>query len=136
MEARGVAMRRADVIEPTEASPLFLFGGIQKQEAAGAAGAIKLVSRIKDSPALVRIASQLEGQVQNSINRLVAKLGEGNLNPGIGSRFLFNGIFEARARDGARVYFRNTGERTIEILGKSTKATQDQVISVLETMYK
>lgn len=41
MEARGVAMRRADVIEPTEASPLFFIGGIQKVEGEAVSGVLK-----------------------------------------------------------------------------------------------
>jgi hypothetical protein len=41
MEARGVTMRRADIIEPTSASPFIFFGGIQKQSA----GAITVGSK-------------------------------------------------------------------------------------------
>ncbi len=136
MRILSLERARADAIESTDLSPLFFIGGIQKEAAGGAAGAVRLVSRIKDSPALVRVAGQLEGTVQESVNRLVGQLAKGNLNPGIGTRFLFNGVFEARARDGARVYFRNAAENTVEILGKSTKATQDQVINVLESLYK
>ena len=57
------------------------------------------------------------------------------MNPGIGTRFLFNGIFEARARDGARVYFRHGESGIVEILAKSTKHTQDQVIRALQSLY-
>jgi putative component of toxin-antitoxin plasmid stabilization module len=103
---------------------------------AAGSGAVKLVSRIGQKKALTRIAAALEGEVQVSIDRLTAQLAKGNLNPGIGTKFLGNGIFEARARDGARVYFRNAADNTIEILAKSTKATQDQVIRVLQQMYK
>lgn len=99
-------------------------------------GGARLVSRISENPGLARIAGRLEGGVQGSIDRLTAKLAQGNLNPGIGNRFLFNGVFEARARDGARVYFRNAAEGSIEILAKSTKNTQDQVIRILEKLYK
>jgi hypothetical protein len=69
--------------------------------------------------------------VQQSIDHLTAQLARGNLNPGIGNRFPFNGVFEARARDGARVYFRNMRNDASEILAKSTKHTQDQVIRIL-----
>lgn len=48
----------------------------------------------------------------------------------------FNGIFEARARDGARVYFRNAGNNVIEVLAKSTKHTQEQAIKILQQLYK
>lgn len=81
-------------------------------------------------------AQALEGELQVSIDRLTAKLAAGNLNPGIGNRFLFNGIFEARARDGARVYFRTAGNNVIEILAKSTEDTQAQVIKALEQLYR
>jgi len=111
-------------------------GFIGVPERAGGAGAVKLISRIGQNRALTRIASALEGEVQGSIDRLTAQLAKGNLNPGIGTRFLFNGILEARARDGARVYFRNAAGNTIEILAKSTKATQDQVINLLRQLYK
>ena len=95
----------------------------------------QVVSRIGEVPSLVRIAKQLEGRVQASIDHLTGQLARGNLNPGIGTRFLFNGIFEARALDGARVYFRNIGNNTIEILAKSTKHTQDQVLAILARLY-
>jgi RHS repeat-associated protein len=111
----------------------FFIGGA---EIKGAEAGVTLVSRIARSKALARIAAQLEGGVQLSIDRLTAKLAQGNLNPGIGSNFLFKGIFEARARDGARVYFRNMGNGTIEILAKSTKHTQDQVIRILRELYQ
>jgi RHS repeat-associated protein len=116
---------------------LFLFGGLEIKggEALGG-GAARLISRISESPSLIRAAGELEGAMQTSIDRLTAKLAQGNLNPGIGNRFLFNGIFEARARDGARVYFRNIGSGAIEILAKSTKRTQAQVIKALERLYK
>ena len=102
-------------------------------EAAGS-GATRLVSRIGQSKALSRIASDLEGAAQASVDRLTSQLAAGNMNPGIGNRYLFNGILEARARDGARVYFRAAGN-TVEFLAKSTKHTQDAVISLLQRMY-
>ena len=48
---------------------------------------------------------------------------------------LDNDHSEARARDGARVYFRNAGNGVVEILAMSTKGTQDQVIKVLKQLY-
>ena len=71
---------------------------------------------------------------QAGLDRLTAQLANGNLNPGIGTRSLFNGIYEARAASGARVYFRNV-EGGVEILAKSTKANQDAVIRTLEGLY-
>ncbi len=40
-EAKLVSIRRTDVIEPTEASPLFFIGGIEKVEGQAAGGVIK-----------------------------------------------------------------------------------------------
>jgi hypothetical protein len=100
------------------------------------AGACNLVSRIGENPRLVKEAERLAGTGQQaSVDALTAQLNAGNLNPGIGTRSLFNGVFEARARDGARVYFRNGSDGTIEILAKSTKANQQTVISILERLY-
>jgi hypothetical protein len=95
----------------------------------------KLISKIGESPALSRIASKIGGEIQTSIDGLTAKLASGNMNPGIGTKHLFGSIFEARARDGARVYFRNAGEHGLEILAKSTKDTQAQVIRILQQLY-
>jgi putative component of toxin-antitoxin plasmid stabilization module len=66
---------------------------------------------------------------------LVKELGKGNLNPGIGTKNVFGKVFEARARDGARVYFRQ-GENGVEILAKSNKANQEQVIKKLREVYE
>ncbi len=58
----------------------------------------------------------------------------GHMNPGSGTKHLFGSVFEARARDGARVYFQRNGD-VIEILGKSTKENQSQVINILRDLY-
>jgi putative component of toxin-antitoxin plasmid stabilization module len=100
------------------------------------AGACNLVSRIGENPRLVKEAERLAGAGQQaSVDALTAQLNAGNLNPGIGTRSLFNGVFEARARDGARVYFRNGPDGVIEVLAKSTKANQQTVINILEKLY-
>jgi len=102
----------------------------------GAGGAAsKMVSRIGDSPALSRLASKISGTIQRSIDDLSAKLAQGNMNPGIGTKHLFDDIFYARARAGARVFFRQ-GQAAIKILGKATKQTEQQVINALEAHYR
>lgn len=101
----------------------------------GASAGFRVVSRIARHPGLVRHASRLEGTIQRSIDHLTDQLAKGNLNPGIGTKHLFGDVFEARARDGARVYFRNAGENTLEVVGKSTKDNQDQVIKLLKDLY-
>ena len=96
----------------------------------------RLVSRIGDVPGLARIASRVDGVLQTEVDALTSRLAQGNLNPGIGNRHLFNGIFEARGRGGARVYFRN-GENGVEVLANSGKnaADQERVISTLRDVY-
>ncbi|MFA6902444.1 MAG: SpvB/TcaC N-terminal domain-containing protein [Gallionellaceae bacterium] len=84
-------------------------------------------SRLKESPLLVREAERSGKSHQASLDNLVEKLKEGNLNPGIGTKPIGKGISEARSRDGARVYFTENGGK-IEILGKSSKENQDKVI--------
>ena len=93
------------------------------------------VSRIHDDPGLVRHAQAAGRTHQASIDRLTAQLGNGNFNPGIGTRGVFGNVLEARARDGARVYFRRLPNDDAEILAKSSKANQDVVISILRRLY-
>ena len=88
---------------------------------------IEVSSRIKESPRLVKEAETAGRSHQESLDRLVEQLRAGNSNPGIGTKPIGSGLSEARARDGARVYFR-TSDTGIEILGKSNKANQEAVI--------
>jgi putative component of toxin-antitoxin plasmid stabilization module len=103
---------------------------------AGGLGKILLrtVSRIKESGLLAREAEAAGRSVQKSLDHLVDSLSKGNLNPGIGTKPIGGGISEARARDGARVYFRKIGER-IEILGKSAKDNQQKVIAEIHKIF-
>ncbi|MBL0028896.1 MAG: hypothetical protein IPO95_07470 [Rhodanobacteraceae bacterium] len=72
--------------------------------------------------------------MQGSLDKLVGELAKGNMNPGLGTKHLFGGIFEARARDGARVYFRQLKEG-IEVVAKSAKDNQAKVIDKLKDLY-
>ena len=83
---------------------------------------------------LVREANRLGSTHQRSIDSLTAQLASGNTNPGIGTKHLFNGVYEARARDGARLYFIVSAD-DIVIVGKSTKSNQRRVIGILEELY-
>jgi hypothetical protein len=60
----------------------------------------------------------------------------GNESPGIGTKTLFKGVEEARARSGARLYFREKNGK-IEVLAKSNKSLKNQkdVISILRKKY-
>lgn len=59
---------------------------------------------------------------------LIMNLKGGNMDPGIGTKNVARDIFEARSRNGARVYFRNSGD-AIDILGYSNKSNQQKVIN-------
>jgi len=72
--------------------------------------------------------------LRKSANNLIEQLTIGNINPGIGTKKVFGNVFEARARDGARVYFREA-KSTIEILGYSNKSNQQAVINQLKKLY-
>jgi RHS repeat-associated protein len=84
---------------------------------------------------LVKEAEAAGRSHQDSLNRPVDQLAHGNMNPGIGTKRLFGSVLEARARDGARVYFRVRTDGIIEILAKSSKSNQSRVISILEELY-
>jgi hypothetical protein len=105
--------------------------GAAKQGAKTAAekGATRVVSSISSSPKLVREAEAAGRTAQRSIDHLTSELARGNLNPGIGSKSLGFGISYARARDGARVFFRQGSDGVIEILGKATKNNEQSVIN-------
>lgn len=98
-------------------------------------------SRIRDNKALVKHAEAFKNtNEQKLVNNLVAQLDKGNVDPGIGTHPLdintHIDIFEARGKNGVRVYFgrdSETGDMTI--LAKSTKKNQDKVIKLLEKMY-
>ena len=116
-------------LEGKKVSALASIGGVAPYVGDGP----KLVSRISDHPGLVRQAKKAGKSVQEGIDKLTKQLSRGNMNPGIGTRSIegAKGVVEARARDGARVYFRNTGD-TVEILGKSNKANQGTVIEMIK----
>lgn len=95
---------------------------------------IKLTSSIDKDSALVKYAEQAGKSVQKSLDNLVEQLGRGNMDPGIGTKSLGSGISYARARDGARVFFR-AADNEVEILAKASKANEQQVIARLKQLY-
>lgn len=95
---------------------------------------VKLTSSIGKDAKLVRFAEEAGGSVQKGLDHLVGELGKGNTNPGLGTKSLGEGISYARARDGARVFFRQAGEQ-IEILAKASKANEAKVINYLKSLY-
>lgn len=97
-------------------------------------GLLRMVSRIGESPFLVRHAKRAGKSFQKSIDHLTTELASGNLNPGRGTRPIGKGISEARANDGARVFFRRLSDGSIEILGKTTKNKSDQSAVIKEIL--
>lgn len=92
-------------------------------------------SLIHNDARLVREAERAGKSAQQGIDQLTAQLANGNLNPGIGSKNLFGNISYARHRDGARVFFRVTGNDQVEILAKAVKSNESRVISLLQEIY-
>jgi hypothetical protein len=94
-------------------------------------------SLIHNDAGLVREAEEAGRSLQPSIDRLTQQLANGNLNPGLGTKAIqgVTGVLEARARDGARVYFRALANGDVQILAKSTKANQDKVIGILLRLF-
>ena len=99
----------------------------------GEAG-IKLLSSIGEDAKLVKYAEDAGKSVQKGLDHLVEELGKGNTNPGLGTKGLGNGISYARARDGARVFFKQTQD-TITIVAKASKANESQVINYLKSLF-
>ncbi len=98
---------------------------------------VKVTSRIHDDPLLVRAAQKAgkDERVQHDLDDLVAKYREGNDNPGIGSKTLpGSNIGYLRGSNGGRVFFQETSDG-IEILGKSDKKNEQQVINRLMKLY-
>jgi RHS repeat-associated protein len=65
-----------------------------------------ITSAIGKDSILTKLAEESGASVQKSLDALVTQLAKGNLNPGIGTKHLVGDIFYARARDGARVFFK------------------------------
>ena len=71
------------------------------------------------------------------MNGLIEQLRLGNESLVTGTKTLFKGVKEARARSGARVYFQKRNGK-IQILAKSNKNPKDQkaVIKILRKKYE
>ena len=100
---------------------------------------IEIESKIKEDSRLVKFAEDAgkDRRIQRDLNGLIEQLRLGNESPGIGTKTLFKDVKEARARSGARVYFRKRNGK-IEILAKSNKNPKDQktVIKILRKKYE
>ncbi|MBL8150739.1 MAG: RHS repeat-associated core domain-containing protein [Blastocatellia bacterium] len=133
------ALNSLEMIDPIGATTVVGYAIKQRTEkdlAILAVGTVfQIRSSIKNNKALIKLAEEAGSTVQSGLDNLVSQLAKGNLNPGIGTKNLFGDIFYARNRDGARVFFRKRGD-TIEIVGKSNKANEQQVIDQLRKIYQ
>ncbi|QDS38122.1 hypothetical protein FPS98_13900 [Brevibacillus brevis] len=73
-------------------------------------------------------------KIQKDADALLRRYLEGNNNPGISNNNIFGDIFELRSKNGARVYLRKSGD-TVEVLAKSDKNNQKDVINRLRKLY-
>lgn len=98
---------------------------------------LKLVSRIKENNTLVKHARAAGKAYQKDIDHLIERISQGNFQAGSGGHPIktCRGVFEARAKSGARVYFRREGD-IIEIMAKSGKGNQNEVIRLLRRLYQ
>jgi len=68
------------------------------------------------------------------MNHLIDQLAAGDPNPGAGTRHLFKDVYELRCKNRARVYFRKENGK-VQILVKSVKSNQNQIIKILKELY-
>jgi putative component of toxin-antitoxin plasmid stabilization module len=99
---------------------------------------IEIVSKINEDASLVKAAKEAckNTDVQKDINHLEEQLSLGNKNPGMGRKPICKGVIEHRAKNGGRLYVRESAG-VIEILAKSGKKKSNQqfVINRLKEIY-
>ncbi|GAA0422179.1 hypothetical protein GCM10010160_57490 [Acrocarpospora corrugata] len=96
---------------------------------------IRMASAIGNDPYLVRAAREAGKSHQKSLDHLFEQLANGNMNPGIGNGSLAGtDVMYARARDGARLFFRKVGDKIV-IVGKANKGNEQKVINRLNDLY-
>ena len=87
-----------------------------------------LQSRINEDEGLIKAAEKAcrNRKVQNDINAMEEQLRQGNMNPGIGSKPVGEGITEFRGKNGGRILARESENGVVEILGKCGKKPKNQ----------
>ena len=87
-----------------------------------------LQSRINEDEGLIKAAEKAcrNRQVQDDINAMEEQIRQGNMNPGIGSKPVGEGITEFRGKNGGRILARESENGVVEILGKSGKRPKNQ----------
>jgi hypothetical protein len=97
----------------------------------------QIQSRVKENLALRKEASNLGQEASGEANRLVKQFLNGNPNPGLGRNGHLEGtdIFYLRGKEGARVFMRQVGQDSYEILAYSDKNNETQVINLVLKYY-
>ena len=99
---------------------------------------VTIVSKVKTDTKLFKLAEEtFSGNklLNKEANSLIEQMLKGNMNPGKGTKNIFQNVFELRSQNGARIYFRTVND-VIEILGYSNKQNQQEVIDRLKSLYE
>jgi len=132
--------RLGSPVSQTETNINFAFAVIpMSSELKGVEGyAAKIFSSVKADAKLLKLAKEtFEGNemLRKEANTLIEQLSKGNMNPGIGTKPIGSGVFEARSKGGARVYFKKVANNIV-IVGYSNKANQQAVINRVLELFK
>lgn len=96
---------------------------------------IALSSAIKKDKGLLRLVEDAvrNEDVQRGLNHLIAELGKGNYEAGLGTPGHIEGtdIFYMREKNGDMLFYHQIGPNQYEIVGKASKANEQQVIDEL-----
>jgi len=87
---------------------------------------------------LLKLAEKIKDEsVRREMKHLYEELEKGNFQAGLGHPGHIEGtdIFYLRGRNGARLYYHKIGKDNYQIVGKSSKANQEQVINKLKNFY-
>jgi hypothetical protein len=97
----------------------------------------QIQSRVKENIALRKEAGKLGKEASQEANSLLKQFLNGNTSPGLGRNGHLEGtnIFYLRGKDGARVFMRQVGKDSYEILAYADKNNENAVIKLLLQHY-
>jgi len=103
-------------------------GGLEKK--------VIITNSINQIKAIKKLAdkSRADQVVARDLDSLKEHLNKGNIEAGLGCRYLGNKIYELKSRGGARLYFMKTTQG-YNLIGESSKGTQQKVIDALKRYY-
>jgi hypothetical protein len=91
------------IVHTYDPAPSFRLHGTPYNNLGGAVKPIRIVHRIKESPALAREAERMgkDQKAQKDLNSLIDKLSQGNEQPGLGNRQVkgLKNVTESRGRN-------------------------------------